>query len=73
MLLLKSQYYIFNSIFELDINFLNYLREFLRLTRIECMAIGGIGAYILYYKKPIIKKLIFTKLVSIYFLCNHNF
>ena len=64
MLFLKAQYFIFNSLLEFDIDFFNTFREFLRLTRLECMAIGGIGAYILHNKKHNILNLIFSKWVQ---------
>ena len=59
MLLLKSIFYL-SVIFNWNGFNFELLRNFLRLTRFECMAIGGIAAYVLYYRKNQILELIFN-------------
>jgi len=66
IIILKFIPYIINNMLELEILFLDFFREFMRLTRIECMAIGGIGAHILFHKKTHFLIYIYNKKTQIF-------
>jgi len=48
------------SITHYDFPFVIGLKNFIAMLKIECMAIGGIGAYILFYKKNMILKIVYN-------------
>ena len=46
----------------MDIRWLSILSKFLAMSKIECMTIGALGAWLLFAKKDVILKLLYSKL-----------
>ena len=66
--LVNALYYISNHNIQMSnglLNSINFLKQFLSLTRIDCMAIGGLAAYALFKEKKKILYFIFRPFVQI--------
>lgn len=66
--LVSALYFISNQNITLNsalLNSINFLKQFLSLTRIDCMAIGGLAAYALFKEKKKILYFIFQPFVQI--------
>ena len=67
-LLVSALYYVGNSSMQINSSLLkviNFSKQFLSLTRIDCMAIGGLAAFILFEKRSKILQIIFHPAVQV--------
>jgi peptidoglycan/LPS O-acetylase OafA/YrhL len=67
-IIISGLYFISNHNFQLNnslLNTINFLKQFLSLTRIDCMAIGGLAAYSLFEQKKKILDFIYKPIVQI--------
>ena len=67
-LLVSALYYVGNSSMQINsslLNLINFSKQFLSLTRIDCMAIGGLAAFFLFEKRSKILQIIFHPAVQV--------
>jgi hypothetical protein len=67
-LLVNALYFISNDKISLNsglLNSINFLKQFLSLTRIDCMAIGGLAAYALFNERRPLLSFIYKPIVQI--------
>ena len=64
-MLMKCALFLMEYKHMMGFNKLAVIKRILNFTRIQCMAIGGLGAYILYFKKTGIRDMVFSNVTQI--------
>lgn len=65
-ILLKAIVLLFSVYYGKELIWLNYLKLFLAMSKIECMTIGAVGAYVLFFERTKILYLVYSKSIQIF-------